>query len=174
MIFYIGDLQSIGLRVAQKKNFENFFFGNFQKISKLSKNIFWTSYDHVVAQKSIFWTKILKKVAKTLTSPPPWLVSGVIYMGFYGVLMGLGCPKFFLGEFGTFLKNKKVSNFFTMTLAFFANFFKFFALKWAQNDQMWHKSVVWKTSKTSNKVCRRFKLILSLKISTPLQKMAKE
>ena len=46
-----------------------FFFGIFQKISKVSKNIFWASYDHVVAQKSIFWTKISKKVAKTL--PPP-------------------------------------------------------------------------------------------------------
>ena len=47
MIFYIGDLQSIGLRVAQKKNFENFFFGNFLKTSELSKNIFWASSDHV-------------------------------------------------------------------------------------------------------------------------------
>ena len=36
-IFDSGDLQSIGLRVAQKKNFEKFFFGNFQKTSKLSK-----------------------------------------------------------------------------------------------------------------------------------------
>ena len=44
------------------------FFGIFQKISKVSKNIFWASYDHVVAQKSIFWQKILKKVVNTL--PP--------------------------------------------------------------------------------------------------------
>ena len=53
-IFDSGDLQSIGLRVAQKKNFEKIFFGNFQKTSKLSKNIFGASSDHVVAQKSIF------------------------------------------------------------------------------------------------------------------------
>ena len=45
------------------------FFGNFQKISKVSKNIIWASYDHVVAQKLIFWTKISKKVVKTLTPP---------------------------------------------------------------------------------------------------------
>ena len=31
--------------------------------------MFWASYDHVVAQKSIFWTKISKKVVNTL--PPP-------------------------------------------------------------------------------------------------------
>ena len=30
-----------------------------------------------------------------------------IFMGFWWFIMGLGCPKFFLGEFGTFLKNKK-------------------------------------------------------------------
>ena len=39
-IFDSGDLQSMGLTVAQKKNFEKNFFGNFQKTSKLSKNIF--------------------------------------------------------------------------------------------------------------------------------------
>ena len=77
-IFDSGDLQSIGLRVAQKKKFEKFFFGNFQKISKVSKNIFWASYDHVVAQKSIFWTKISKKVVNTLI-PPAWLATAVIY-----------------------------------------------------------------------------------------------
>ena len=57
--------------------FSKFFFGIFQKISKVSKNIFWASYDHVVAQKSIFWTKISKKVVKTLT--PPWLATAVIF-----------------------------------------------------------------------------------------------
>ena len=63
------DLQSIGLRVAQKKNFEKFFFGNFSKTSKLSKNIFWASSDHVVAQKSIFWKKIFERV--TISGNPP-------------------------------------------------------------------------------------------------------
>ena len=53
-IFDSGDLQSIRLRVAQKKNFEFCFLGKFQKTSKLSKNIFWASSDDVVAQKSIF------------------------------------------------------------------------------------------------------------------------
>ena len=61
------------------ENFQKFFFfGIFQKVSKVSKNIFWASYDHVVAQKSIFWTKISKKVVKTLPPPFPWLVSAVI------------------------------------------------------------------------------------------------
>ena len=77
-IFDSGDLQSIRLRVAQRKDFEIKFFGNFQKISKVSKNIFWASYDHVVAQKSIFWKKIFENVVKTLT-PPPWLATAVIY-----------------------------------------------------------------------------------------------
>ena len=66
------------IKSAQGKNFEKFFFGIFQKISKVSKNIFWASYDHVVAQKSIFWTKISKKVVNTLT-PSPWLATAVIY-----------------------------------------------------------------------------------------------
>ena len=70
MIFDIGDLQSIGLRVAQKKNFEKFFFGNFQKTSKLSKNIFWASSDHVVAQKSIFLETKKKKLRKSPNSDP--------------------------------------------------------------------------------------------------------
>ena len=52
-IFDSGDLQSIRLRVTQKKNFE-IFFGNFQKNSKFSKNVFWASSDHVVAQESIY------------------------------------------------------------------------------------------------------------------------
>ena len=69
-IFDSGDLQSIGLRVAQKQNFEKFFFGNFQKTSKLSKNIFWASSDHVVAQKSIFWKKIFEKVTISGKAPP--------------------------------------------------------------------------------------------------------
>ena len=68
-IFDSGDLQSIGLRVAQKKNFEKFFFGNFQKTSKLSKNIFWASSDHVVAQKAIFWKKSSKKSLSHVTPP---------------------------------------------------------------------------------------------------------
>ena len=59
----MGDLQSIPLRVAQKKKFE-FFFGNFKKTStgKLSKNIFWASSDHVVAQIFFGGVGILKKV----------------------------------------------------------------------------------------------------------------
>ena len=65
--------------------------------------------------------------------------------------MGLGCPKFFLGEFETFLKNKKKFQiFFTMTWAFFASVLKFFASKRAQNGQIWAKSGVWKTLKNPN------------------------
>ena len=36
------------------RDFLRIFFGIFQKISKVSKNIFWASCDHVVAQKPIF------------------------------------------------------------------------------------------------------------------------
>ena len=64
----MGDNFEEPIKSAQGKNFEKNFFGNFQKISKVSKNIFWASYDHVVAQKSIFWTKISKKVVNTI--PP--------------------------------------------------------------------------------------------------------
>ena len=67
--FDMGDNFEGPIKSAQGKNLEKMFFGIFQKISKVSKNIFWASYDHVVAQKSIFWTKISKKVVKTLTPP---------------------------------------------------------------------------------------------------------
>ena len=40
VIFYMRDLQSIGLRVAQKKNFEKKFFGNFQKLLNFPKIYF--------------------------------------------------------------------------------------------------------------------------------------
>ena len=70
VIFDSGDLQSIGLRVAQKKNFEKKNWENFQKTSKLSKNIFWASSDHVVAQKSMFWKKSSKKSLSQ--GPPPF------------------------------------------------------------------------------------------------------
>ena len=50
----------ISLKSAPEENFENFFFGSFQKTSKLSKNIFWASQDHIVAQKSIFGPKSRK------------------------------------------------------------------------------------------------------------------
>ncbi len=64
-----GDKKKIPIGRAQGKNFQNFFFGIFQKISKVSKNIFWASYDHVVAQKSIFWKKIFEKVTILCTPP---------------------------------------------------------------------------------------------------------
>ena len=75
--FDIGSYFQGPIKSAQGKNFEKIFFGNFQKISKVSKNIFWASYDHVVAQKSIFWTKISKKVVNTI-NPPPRLATAVI------------------------------------------------------------------------------------------------
>ena len=56
------------LEVPRVKIF-NFFLGIFQRVSKVSKSIFWASYYHVVAQKSIFWTNISKKVVNTI--PPP-------------------------------------------------------------------------------------------------------
>ena len=69
--FTLGTFSQLGLESPRRKILK-IFFGNFQKTSKLSKNIFWASSDHVVAQKSIFWTKISKKVVKTLN---PSLVS---------------------------------------------------------------------------------------------------
>ena len=50
----MGDNFEGPIKSAQGKNFEKNFFGIFQKFSKVSKNIFWASLDHVVAQKSIF------------------------------------------------------------------------------------------------------------------------
>ena len=49
-----GDNFEGPIKSAQGENFEKIFVGIFQKISKVSKNIFWASCDHVVAQKSIF------------------------------------------------------------------------------------------------------------------------
>ena len=49
------------IRSAHGESFQC-FIGIFQKISKVSKKIFCAFYDHVVAQKSIFWIKFSKKV----------------------------------------------------------------------------------------------------------------
>ena len=46
-------------------------------MSKLSRNIFWACWDHIVAQKSIFQKKKSEKVANAI--PPPWLATGVIW-----------------------------------------------------------------------------------------------
>ena len=62
IFFDIGGYFEGPIKSAQGKNFEKSFFGIFQKIPKVSKNIFWASYDHdVVVQKSIFWNKSWKK-----------------------------------------------------------------------------------------------------------------
>merc|ERR1711951_124852 len=58
------------LKVPKVKILRKKKFGIFQKISKVSENIFWASYDHVVAQESFFWTKISKKKVNTIKSPP--------------------------------------------------------------------------------------------------------
>ena len=52
------------------------FCGFFWKTSKLSGSIFWTSWDHMVAQKSHFKKKSRKKSLTQVT--PPWLVNCVI------------------------------------------------------------------------------------------------
>ena len=51
--FDMGDNFEGLIKNAQGENLK-IFFGIFQKISKVSKNIFWASCDQVVAQKSIF------------------------------------------------------------------------------------------------------------------------
>ena len=53
----------------QKVWYEKSFLKKFRKTSELSRNIFWASSDHVVAQKSIFWKKIFEKV--TISGTPP-------------------------------------------------------------------------------------------------------
>ena len=43
-----------GAENFQKVRYEKKFWKFFRKMSKLSRNIFWACWDHVVAQKSIF------------------------------------------------------------------------------------------------------------------------
>ena len=57
------------LKVPRIEILEKFYADFFFKNSKLSRDTFWASSDHVVAEKSIFW-KNSKKVANTLA--PPW------------------------------------------------------------------------------------------------------
>ena len=54
-----------------------FFFGNFQRTSELSKNLFWAFFDHVVSQKLIFWNKYPKK---SLSHADPRLGTCVILL----------------------------------------------------------------------------------------------
>ena len=50
----------------------------FRKTSKLSRNIFWACWDHVVAQKSIFQKKS-PKMQQTQGNTPPRLATCVIF-----------------------------------------------------------------------------------------------
>ena len=70
VIFDIGGYFEGFIGRAQVKILRNFVFGNFQKISKVSKNIFWASCDHVVAQKNRFFRKKVRK-SRVHTEPPP-------------------------------------------------------------------------------------------------------
>ena len=67
--FDMGDNFEGPIKSAQGENFERFFFGISQKISKVSKNIFWASCNHVVAQKSIFQKKKSPKTLRTQAPP---------------------------------------------------------------------------------------------------------
>ena len=66
----VGTFSQLGLESPRRKILKHFFFGNFQKTSKCSKNIFWASSDHIVAQKLIFWKK--KSSKKSLAQVPPF------------------------------------------------------------------------------------------------------
>ena len=67
----VGTFSQLGLASPRRKILKKIFFENFQKTSKLSRNIFRASSDHVVAQKSIFWKKNLRK-SHYLMYPPPF------------------------------------------------------------------------------------------------------
>ena len=67
-LFLTGGFFSILGKKGRNENFSKIFIGSCRKTSQLSKNIFWASCDHVVAQKSIFWKKIFEKVANAI--PP--------------------------------------------------------------------------------------------------------
>ena len=63
--------------------------------------------------------------------------------------MGLGCPKFFLGEFGTFLKNRKIFKFFSPWIEHFLkgfwNFLPQNGLKMAKSEPSLVYGKPWKT-----------------------------
>ena len=69
-IFDSGDLQSNGLRVAQKKNFEKIFFGNFQKTSKFSQKYVLGILRPRSRLEIDFLEKIFEKVTISCNLPP--------------------------------------------------------------------------------------------------------
>ena len=66
-----------GQKIFKKCGMKKIFWKIFRKTSKLSRNIFWACWDHIVAQKSL----ASKKMPKTtkLMYPPPCLPYCVIW-----------------------------------------------------------------------------------------------
>ena len=61
LIFCISDTYAMGQKIFKKCGMKKIFRKIFRKTSKLSRNIFWACWDHVVAQKSLASKKSAKK-----------------------------------------------------------------------------------------------------------------
>ena len=60
-----------------EETFSFFFLFIFGSTSKLSENVFWTSWDHLAAQKDEFLKRTQKKILSKVT--PPCYLRGVIF-----------------------------------------------------------------------------------------------
>ena len=76
LIFCISDTYAIGQKIFKKCGMKKIFWKIFRKTSKLSRNIFWACWDHIVAQKSLASKKKCQKLLNTGT--PPCLPNCVI------------------------------------------------------------------------------------------------
>ena len=75
LILNINDTYVVGQKIFKKCGMKK-IFSIFRKTSKLSRNTFWACWDHIVAQKSIFQKKKVRKRHKHRT--PPRLATCVI------------------------------------------------------------------------------------------------
>ena len=90
----------------------------FRKTSKLSRNVFWTSWDHLGAQKSHFKKKKSKKVANTIKPPPLFT--------YLRDIVGKTDHKIHKNVFESCISRRQVNR---GGLIVFATFFDFFFLK---------------------------------------------
>ena len=69
LIFWISDTCIRGQKIFKKCGMKKIFWKIFRKTSKLSRNIFWACWDHIVAQKSLASKKKCQKLPNTGTPP---------------------------------------------------------------------------------------------------------
>ena len=82
-VFYMDDLGIMAQKISKNGGNMKIFLESCKETSKLSRNIFWGRWDHIVAQKSIFKIFFFEKPINSCNPPPVVSYLRVIALGQY-------------------------------------------------------------------------------------------